>query len=141
MKKPLTLSTYVVQENQPVGTSILQLTVSDRDASHNGPPFTFSIISGNEGEAFQITPQGVLVSAATLSRQTQEFYLLQAQVRPQSLPLILQLSPKLQEPCSIFTGGMKGQMICRAEVKRCLFSIPHMGLACAVEYEGAAMKT
>uniref|UniRef100_A0A671N3C4 Protocadherin Fat 1-like n=1 Tax=Sinocyclocheilus anshuiensis TaxID=1608454 RepID=A0A671N3C4_9TELE len=70
----------IIQENQPVGTSVLQMTVSDRDASHNGPPFTFSIISWNEGDAFQITSQGVLVSAATLSRQTQEFYLLQAQV-------------------------------------------------------------
>uniref|UniRef100_A0A672LHY1 Protocadherin Fat 1-like n=1 Tax=Sinocyclocheilus grahami TaxID=75366 RepID=A0A672LHY1_SINGR len=76
----------IIQENQPVGTSILQLTVSDRDASHNGPPFTFSIISGNEGEAFQITPQGVLVSAVTLSRQTQEFYLLQAQVTDSGRP-------------------------------------------------------
>ncbi|XP_042622384.1 protocadherin Fat 1-like isoform X5 [Cyprinus carpio] len=77
---------FIIQENQPIGTSVLQLTVSDRDASHNGPPFTFSIISGNEGEAFQITPQGVLVSAATLSRQTQEFYLLQAQVTDSGRP-------------------------------------------------------
>uniref|UniRef100_A0A8C2E729 FAT atypical cadherin 1a n=1 Tax=Cyprinus carpio TaxID=7962 RepID=A0A8C2E729_CYPCA len=76
----------IIQENQPVGTSILQLTVSDRDASHNGPPFTFSIISGNEGDAFQITSQGMLVSAATLSRQTQEFYLLQAQVTDSGRP-------------------------------------------------------
>lgn len=67
-----------------MGTSILQVTVSDRDASHNGPPFTFSIISGNEDGAFDITPQGALVSAATLSRQAQELYLLQVQVRPQS---------------------------------------------------------
>lgn len=67
-----------------MGTSILQLTVSDRDASHNGPPFTFSIVSGNEGAAFDITPQGALVSAATLSRQAQELFLLQVQVRPQS---------------------------------------------------------
>uniref|UniRef100_A0A673FPT8 FAT atypical cadherin 1a n=1 Tax=Sinocyclocheilus rhinocerous TaxID=307959 RepID=A0A673FPT8_9TELE len=76
----------IIQENQPVGTSVLQMTVSDRDASHNGPPFTFSIISGNEGDAFQITSQGVLVSAATLSRQTQEFYLLQAQVTDSGRP-------------------------------------------------------
>ncbi|XP_051559265.1 protocadherin Fat 1a [Myxocyprinus asiaticus] len=76
----------IIQENQPVGTSILQLTVSDHDASHNGPPFTFSIVSGNEGDAFQITPQGVLVSAATLSRQAQEFYVLQAQVTDSGLP-------------------------------------------------------
>ncbi|XP_065110593.1 protocadherin Fat 1a isoform X2 [Paramisgurnus dabryanus] len=76
----------IIQENQPVGTSVLQLTVSDRDASHNGPPFTFSIISGNEGAAFEITPQGALVSAATLSRQVQELYILQAQVSDSGRP-------------------------------------------------------
>nr|AAO15696.1 protocadherin [Danio rerio] len=76
----------IIQENQPIGASVLQLTVSDRDASHNGPPFTFSIIRGNEGDFFRITPQGVLVSAATLSRQTQEFYLLQAQVTDSGRP-------------------------------------------------------
>ncbi|XP_057188833.1 protocadherin Fat 1a isoform X3 [Triplophysa rosa] len=76
----------IIQENQPVGTGILKLTVSDRDASHNGPPFTFSIVSGNEGGAFDITPQGALVSAATLSRQAQELYLLQVQVTDSGRP-------------------------------------------------------
>ncbi|XP_056592721.1 protocadherin Fat 1a isoform X2 [Triplophysa dalaica] len=76
----------IIQENQPVRTSILQLTVSDRDASHNGPPFTFSIMSGNEDGAFDITPQGALVSAATLSRQAQELYLLQVQVTDSGRP-------------------------------------------------------
>ncbi|TRY88066.1 hypothetical protein DNTS_000045, partial [Danionella cerebrum] len=97
----------IIQENQPEGTSVLQLSVSDRDASHNGPPFTFSIISGNEGDVFGITPQGALVTAATLKRQTQEFYLLQAQVRPQSLSLSLSLSDALADAagaCSLFIG-------------------------------------
>uniref|UniRef100_A0A672IB29 FAT atypical cadherin 1a n=1 Tax=Salarias fasciatus TaxID=181472 RepID=A0A672IB29_SALFA len=44
----------IIQENRPQGTSVLQLTVTDRDASHNGPPFTFAIVDGNEGDAFRI---------------------------------------------------------------------------------------
>uniref|UniRef100_A0A8C3A627 FAT atypical cadherin 1a n=1 Tax=Cyclopterus lumpus TaxID=8103 RepID=A0A8C3A627_CYCLU len=44
----------IIQENQPKGTSVLQLAVTDRDASHNGPPFTFAIVDGNEGDAFHI---------------------------------------------------------------------------------------
>lgn len=68
------------QENRPKGTSILQLAVSDRDASHNGPPFTFAIVEGNEGGVFHINQQGALVTTGVLSRKTKEHYLLQAQV-------------------------------------------------------------
>lgn len=70
----------VLQENRPVGTSVLQFTVTDRDATHNGPPFTFSIVSGNEDSAFQINPQGELVAAISLRRQAKDQYLLQIQV-------------------------------------------------------------
>ncbi|XP_035385759.1 protocadherin Fat 1a isoform X3 [Electrophorus electricus] len=76
----------IIQEHQPISTSILQLTVSDGDASHNGPPFFFSIVGGDDGHAFHITPQGMLVSAATLSRQTREHYLLQIQVSDSGRP-------------------------------------------------------
>ncbi|XP_030643540.1 protocadherin Fat 1a isoform X2 [Chanos chanos] len=79
----------IIQENRPVGTSILQLTVTDRDASHNGPPFTFSIISGDENGAFSINPQGALVTTATLSRQVQEHYMLQAQVADSGRPQLV----------------------------------------------------
>ncbi|XP_037388733.1 protocadherin Fat 1a isoform X4 [Pygocentrus nattereri] len=76
----------IIQENRPVGTSILQLTVSDRDASHNGPPFNFNIVSGNENNGFHITPQGTLVSTATLSRRTRDHYLLQTRVSDSGRP-------------------------------------------------------
>lgn len=70
----------IPQENRPKGTSVLQLTVSDRDASHNGPPFAFTIVDGNEGDAFHIDQQGALVAAGPLNRKSREHYLLQAQV-------------------------------------------------------------
>ncbi|KAL7841051.1 hypothetical protein SRHO_G00247420 [Serrasalmus rhombeus] len=76
----------IIQENRPVGTSILRLTVSDRDASHNGPPFNFNIVSGNENNGFHITPQGTLVSTATLSRRTRDHYLLQTRVSDSGRP-------------------------------------------------------
>lgn len=76
----------IIQENRPAGTSVLQLTVTDRDASHNGPPFTFAIVDGNEGDAFRINQQGALVAAAALDRKSREHYLLQAQVSDSGKP-------------------------------------------------------
>uniref|UniRef100_A0A8C9T5I0 FAT atypical cadherin 3 n=1 Tax=Scleropages formosus TaxID=113540 RepID=A0A8C9T5I0_SCLFO len=54
--------TAVIQENKPVGTSILLLSVTDKDASHNGAPFEFSIVSGNEGSEFALDQTGLLTS-------------------------------------------------------------------------------
>uniref|UniRef100_A0A4W6CNL5 FAT atypical cadherin 3a n=1 Tax=Lates calcarifer TaxID=8187 RepID=A0A4W6CNL5_LATCA len=53
--------TTVIQENKPIGTSILQLSVIDQDSSHNGPPFDFRILSGNEGGEFVLEKDGTLV--------------------------------------------------------------------------------
>lgn len=77
----MVLCVFYLQENRPVGTSVLQLSVSDRDASHNGPPFSFSIVSGNEDHTFDITSQGALVSIGTLSRRNKDNYVLEIQVR------------------------------------------------------------
>ncbi|XP_026158683.1 protocadherin Fat 1a isoform X2 [Mastacembelus armatus] len=76
----------IIQENQPKGTSVLQLTVTDRDASHNGPPFTFAIVDGNEGDVFHINQQGALVAVGVLNRKSKEHYLLQAQVSDSGKP-------------------------------------------------------
>ncbi|XP_061575005.1 protocadherin Fat 1a isoform X2 [Cololabis saira] len=76
----------IIQENRPQGTSVLQLAVSDRDASHNGPPFTFTIVDGNEGDAFRINQQGALVTVGALNRKTKEHYLLEAQVSDSGKP-------------------------------------------------------
>uniref|UniRef100_A0A4W6F173 FAT atypical cadherin 1a n=1 Tax=Lates calcarifer TaxID=8187 RepID=A0A4W6F173_LATCA len=76
----------IIQENRPKGTSVLQLTVTDRDASHNGPPFTFAIVDGNEGDAFHINQHGALVAVGALNRKSKEHYLLQAQVSDSGKP-------------------------------------------------------
>ncbi|XP_069023029.1 protocadherin Fat 1a isoform X2 [Embiotoca jacksoni] len=76
----------IIQENRPEGTSVLQFTVTDRDASHNGPPFTFALVDGNEGDAFHINQEGALVAAGALNRKSQENYLLHAQVSDSGKP-------------------------------------------------------
>ncbi|XP_061108849.1 protocadherin Fat 1 isoform X2 [Conger conger] len=76
----------VIQENRPEGTAVLQLTVTDGDASHNGPPFSFTIVGGNEGNAFQINQEGAVLTAARLNRKTTEHYSLQVEVSDSGKP-------------------------------------------------------
>uniref|UniRef100_A0A3Q3D844 FAT atypical cadherin 1a n=1 Tax=Hippocampus comes TaxID=109280 RepID=A0A3Q3D844_HIPCM len=78
----------IIQENQAQGTSVLQLLVSDRDASHNGPPFAFSIAGGDAAHAFHIDPHGALLLAGPLSKRAKEHYLLQAQVSDSGKPAL-----------------------------------------------------
>ncbi|XP_034043514.1 LOW QUALITY PROTEIN: protocadherin Fat 1a [Thalassophryne amazonica] len=76
----------IIQENRPKGTSVLQLTVTDKDATHNGPPFTFTIVDGNKDNVFQINQQGALVAVGALNKKSKEHYLLQAQVSDSGKP-------------------------------------------------------
>ncbi|NXT94831.1 FAT2 protein, partial [Anhinga rufa] len=76
----------VVQENVPVGTSVLELIMSDRDSPENGPPYLFQITQGNDGKAFDVTQNGLLVTSSILNRRTKEQYLLQVQVSDSGIP-------------------------------------------------------
>ncbi|XP_017683478.1 PREDICTED: protocadherin Fat 2 [Lepidothrix coronata] len=76
----------VVQENAPVGTSVLELIMSDRDSPENGPPYSFQITQGNDGKAFDVTQNGLLVTASVLNRRMKEQYLLQVQVSDSGIP-------------------------------------------------------
>uniref|UniRef100_A0A8C4NQV8 FAT atypical cadherin 3a n=1 Tax=Dicentrarchus labrax TaxID=13489 RepID=A0A8C4NQV8_DICLA len=58
----------VIQENKPIGTSILQLSITDLDSSHNGPPFDFRLLSGNEGGEFVLDKDGTLVANQVFRR-------------------------------------------------------------------------
>lgn len=71
---------FPVQENKPVGFSVLQLVVTDKDSSHNGPPFFFTIESGNDDSAFEVNQQGVLLTSAALERKVRDRYSLRVQV-------------------------------------------------------------
>lgn len=80
---------YPVQENKPVGSSVLQLVVTDRDSSHNGPPFFFSIVSGNEEGTFEVNQQGALLTSAAINRKVKDHYLLHVKVRKSFLVILL----------------------------------------------------
>ncbi|KAL7983248.1 hypothetical protein Chor_000124 [Crotalus horridus] len=78
--------TAVVQENKPVGTSILQLVVTDKDSLHNGPPFTFAILAGNEEKEFVLDQQGILRSAVIFKRMVATEYVLCIQAKDSGKP-------------------------------------------------------
>uniref|UniRef100_A0A5F7ZWY3 Protocadherin Fat 3 n=1 Tax=Macaca mulatta TaxID=9544 RepID=A0A5F7ZWY3_MACMU len=78
--------TAVIQENKPVGTSILQLVVTDRDSFHNGPPFSFSILSGNEEEEFVLDSHGILRSAVVFQHTESLEYVLCVQAKDSGKP-------------------------------------------------------
>ncbi|XP_055968334.1 protocadherin Fat 2 [Sorex fumeus] len=77
-----------VQENSPIGRHILQLVLSDSDSPENGPPFSFRITRGNEASVFQVTPDGRLLTAASLSRSVQDQYQLQIEASDSGKPAL-----------------------------------------------------
>lgn len=70
-----------LQESEPVGSGILQLLVTDGDTPTNGPPFSFHIVSGNQGRRFQVDQGGLLSLAAPLSAKTAAQHHLKIQVK------------------------------------------------------------
>lgn len=57
---------------------MLQLNVTDNDSPQNGPPFSFSILKGEETSPFSIDQQGVVKTAGPLRKGQ---HILQVQVR------------------------------------------------------------
>ncbi|XP_028275191.1 protocadherin Fat 3 [Parambassis ranga] len=122
--------TSVIQENKPIGTRILQLSVHDQDSSHNGPPFEFRVLSGNEGGEFVLEKDGTLVANQVFRRDLTTEYNIQIQVtdsgkprlssssmltirvieeslhRPVALPLEIHIVTMEDE----FPGGVIGQL-------------------------------
>uniref|UniRef100_A0A8C2DIR3 FAT atypical cadherin 3a n=1 Tax=Cyprinus carpio TaxID=7962 RepID=A0A8C2DIR3_CYPCA len=74
------------QENKPLGTSVLQLSVIDNDASHNGPPFHFRILSGNEGAWFKLDREGLLTSNQVFRRSEGTEYVIHVQASDSGRP-------------------------------------------------------
>ncbi|XP_029372725.1 protocadherin Fat 3 isoform X2 [Echeneis naucrates] len=93
MFSPANLTT-VIQENKPIGTSILQLSVIDLDSSHNGPPFNFRILSGNEGGEFVLEKDGTLLANQVFRRELATEYVIQIQVTDSG-------KPRLSSTCTL----------------------------------------
>uniref|UniRef100_A0A669E5C8 FAT atypical cadherin 3a n=1 Tax=Oreochromis niloticus TaxID=8128 RepID=A0A669E5C8_ORENI len=126
---PANLS-VVIQENKPVGTSILQLSVIDEDSSQNGPPFDFRILLGNEGREFVLEKDGTLVANQVFRRDLATEYVIQIQVTDSGKPplssssilTIRVIEESLHRPVAVpldihivtmedeFPGGVIGQL-------------------------------
>lgn len=89
----------VLQEEEAVGSSILQLLVSDRDTPLNGPPFTFHIVSGNEGRHFHVDQGGLLSLSSSLRKREKSQHVLKIQVLRLNFKLIL-MYPNLKKNLS-----------------------------------------
>ncbi|XP_051521516.1 protocadherin Fat 3-like isoform X2 [Myxocyprinus asiaticus] len=122
--------TAVIQENKPLGTSVLQLSVIDQDASHNGPPFHFSILSGNEGALFKLNREGLLTANRMFRRSEGTEYIIHVQASDSGRPplsstatvLVRVIEESMHKPVALplhihivtmedeFPGGVIGQI-------------------------------
>ncbi|XP_039746236.1 fat-like cadherin-related tumor suppressor homolog [Pararge aegeria] len=82
------LSNYsvVVQEDKPLGHTVLKLEVSDADAPPNAAPYTFDFQSGNEMGAFRLEQDGSLRTATRFSHRVRERYALHLRVFDNGTP-------------------------------------------------------
>uniref|UniRef100_A0A8C1Z1P9 FAT atypical cadherin 3b n=1 Tax=Cyprinus carpio TaxID=7962 RepID=A0A8C1Z1P9_CYPCA len=76
----------VIQLNKPAGTTILTLSVSDKDSPRNGAPFEFRIVSGNEGNAFSLNQNGELRTSRVFGPDATREYTLEIQARDSGKP-------------------------------------------------------
>uniref|UniRef100_A0A671UNM0 FAT atypical cadherin 2 n=1 Tax=Sparus aurata TaxID=8175 RepID=A0A671UNM0_SPAAU len=76
----------LLQEGEPVGSTILQLVVADKDTPKNGPPFSFHIVSGNEDRRFNVDQGGLLSLSAPLKKKAKPRHQLKIQVTDSGHP-------------------------------------------------------
>ncbi|XP_047440816.1 protocadherin Fat 2 [Mugil cephalus] len=76
----------LLQEGESVGSTILQLVVTDKDTPKNGPPFSFHIVSGNEGRRFHVDQGGLLTLQAPLRKKVKPQHQLKIQVTDSGHP-------------------------------------------------------
>nr|XP_020449665.1 protocadherin Fat 2 [Monopterus albus] len=76
----------LLQEAESVGSTILQLVVTDKDTPKNGPPFSFHIVSGNEDHRFHVDQGGLLSLSAPLRKKVTPHHQLKIQVTDSGHP-------------------------------------------------------
>ncbi|XP_044007072.1 fat-like cadherin-related tumor suppressor homolog isoform X2 [Aphidius gifuensis] len=72
--------TTVVQEDKPIGHSIIKFIVTDADISPNAEPYTFDFRSGNDGDAFRLDQDGTLRTAIKFNSRIKNQYILHIRV-------------------------------------------------------------
>ncbi|CAK1577864.1 unnamed protein product [Parnassius mnemosyne] len=78
--------TAIIQEDKPLGHTILKFVVEDADAAPNTAPFTFDFQSGNEMGAFRLEQDGYLRSATRFNHRIKNRYVLQVRVFDNGTP-------------------------------------------------------
>ncbi|XP_045763036.1 fat-like cadherin-related tumor suppressor homolog isoform X2 [Maniola jurtina] len=76
----------VVQEDKPLGHTVLKFVVTDADAPPNAAPYTFDFQAGNEMGAFRLEQDGYLRSATRFNHRIKERYALQVRVFDNGTP-------------------------------------------------------
>ncbi|XP_069366544.1 protocadherin Fat 3 [Paralichthys olivaceus] len=79
-------STAVIQLNQASGSTLLRLSVSDKDSPRNGPPFEFRIASGNEGKFFSLDQTGTLKTNRVIGSEAPREFVLVIQASDSGRP-------------------------------------------------------
>uniref|UniRef100_A0A3Q2ZLK4 FAT atypical cadherin 3b n=1 Tax=Kryptolebias marmoratus TaxID=37003 RepID=A0A3Q2ZLK4_KRYMA len=72
--------------NQAAGTTLLKLSVSDKDSARNGPPFVFRIVSGNEGSFFSLDQTGTLKSNRVFGPEAPREFSVEIQASDSGIP-------------------------------------------------------
>ncbi|CAG4938447.1 unnamed protein product [Parnassius apollo] len=78
--------TAIIQEDKPLGHTILKFVVEDADAAPNAAPFVFDFQSGNEMGAFRLEQDGYLRSATRFNHRIRDQYVLQVRVFDNGIP-------------------------------------------------------
>ncbi|XP_028315966.1 protocadherin Fat 2 isoform X1 [Gouania willdenowi] len=76
----------LLQEDEAVGSALLRLIVTDKDTPPNGPPFSFTIVSGNEDKRFHVDQGGLLSLSAPLRSNVRVLPPLKVQVTDSGRP-------------------------------------------------------
>ncbi|XP_064074743.1 fat-like cadherin-related tumor suppressor homolog [Vanessa tameamea] len=78
--------TAIVQEDKPLGHTLLKFVVQDADSPPNAAPYTFDFQSGNEMGAFRLEQDGYLRSATRFNHRIKDRYVLQVRVFDNGTP-------------------------------------------------------
>ena len=74
-----------ITENSPTGTSIIQISATDKDGSYN--QITYSILPGDDSASFSLnSTTGLITSATQLDRESQDKYVLTVQATDNGKP-------------------------------------------------------
>lgn len=75
-----------LQEDKPIGYSIIKFEITDADTGPNTTPFTFDFPSGNDGNSFRLEEDGILRTATKFNHKIKDNYLLQIRVFDNGIP-------------------------------------------------------